>query len=47
MNKDFTYLSLSFAIIAFVMIGVPILVGALQDNGGVYCKTSIIIPCIK
>lgn len=47
MNKDFTHLSLSFMIIAFLMIGAPILYGAFQKRGEVYCEKSIIIPCLK
>jgi len=47
MNKDFTHLSLSFALIIFLMVGVPILYGAFQKDGEVYCKTAIHIPCIK
>tara|TARA_B100000795_G_scaffold177787_1_gene134366 strand:- start:423 stop:584 length:162 start_codon:yes stop_codon:yes gene_type:complete len=47
MNKDFTKLSLSFALIAFMMIGVPILFGAFQEDGESYCKKSILIPCLK
>ena len=47
MNKDFTHLSLSFAFIAFLMVGVPILYGAFQEDGEVYCEKAIHIPCIK
>jgi hypothetical protein len=34
-------------IIAFLMIGTPILYGAFQKGGEVYCEKSIIIPCLK
>ena len=39
--------ALSFALIAFLMVGVPILWGAFQEDGEVYCEKAIHIPCLK
>lgn len=47
MMVHWSHLALSFALIAFLMVGVPILWGAFQEDGEVYCEKAIHIPCLK
>ena len=36
----------AIAIIAFIMIGIPMMIAMSYDNYPKYCKMSIVVPCI-